>query len=107
MVAPLPTPVARPTIAVDRIASRVADDRSYSDTEAPWWQDPGRVPAPAPEEPSIREGVTPQAPPADLSWFERREPFLKALSARIEPVEDVAGRALAENLERADQARGR
>jgi uncharacterized protein YjbJ (UPF0337 family) len=73
----------------------VADDRSPSGTEAPWWQDPGRVPAPAPEEPETHERAAPP-PPAELTWFERREPFLKALSARIEPVEEVAGRAATE-----------
>jgi hypothetical protein len=65
----------------------MGEERPSSRTGAPWWQEPGPPAQPEPDSSGPAETTEPSPP--DLSWFERREPFLKALSARIEPVEHV------------------
>jgi hypothetical protein len=62
----------------------------------PWWEERGRVPEPIPDQAEDESPAPPAEAPPELSWFERREPFLKALSARIEPLEDVAVRIAAD-----------
>jgi hypothetical protein len=62
----------------------------------PWWEERGRVPEPIPDQAEAESLAPPAEAPPELSWVERREPFLKALSARIEPLEDVAVRIAAD-----------
>jgi uncharacterized phage infection (PIP) family protein YhgE len=65
----------------------MGEERPSSRTGAPWWQEPEPPAQPEPDSSGPAETTAPSPP--ELSWFERREPFLKALSARIEPVEQV------------------
>jgi hypothetical protein len=74
-------------------------DRDRPDTppsrSEPWWARPG--------EPSRDAGETPPEPmpgPTDFlaqyGWFERREPILQAVAARLEPLERLTERISAE-----------
>jgi hypothetical protein len=66
----------------------MADKRLPPSSRAPWWSESGRTSKPAGEP---VEGNPPSSSrPANLDWFDRREPFLNALAARLEPLEERA-----------------
>jgi DNA-binding ferritin-like protein len=73
----------------------MADKRLPSSSRAPWWSERGRTSKPA-DEPAQDAPASSSRPP-NLDWFDRREPFLNALAARLEPLEERA-RALDSDL---------
>ena len=56
----------------------------------PWWERPGDPGAAPPDDPR-----PPSADPP-VSWFERREPILQAVAARVDPLERSVGHVAAE-----------
>jgi hypothetical protein len=68
----------------------MAEKRPPSRAREPWWSEPGRSPTPSTD----RSDVPPETPGRSPTpeWFDRREPFLNALAARLIPLEERAGR---------------
>lgn len=72
------------------------DQRSDDDSDRrdrPWWAE-----APPPRPAEEREPELPQTPEGagSFDWFERREPILRALATRFEPLERVVERLVGE-----------
>jgi hypothetical protein len=68
----------------------MADKRPPSRAREPWWSEPGQSPKPPEEEPAVPSPTSGRAP--SLDWFDRREPFLNALAAKLEPLEEGTAR---------------
>jgi DNA anti-recombination protein RmuC len=68
----------------------MADKTPPSRAGAPWWSEPGRTPNPPEDQPDA--SAERSARSSSLDWIDRREPFLNALAARLEPLEERARR---------------
>jgi phage-related tail protein len=68
----------------------MAEKKPPSRARTPWWSEAG----PSPKPPSDQSDVPPETPGRSSSteWFDRREPFLNALAARLMPLEERAQR---------------
>ena len=68
----------------------MTDKRPPPRSGAPWWSEPGRTPKSSEE--SAQDPPATAGRPSNPDWFDRREPFLDALAARLEPLEEHARR---------------
>jgi DNA-directed RNA polymerase subunit K/omega len=65
----------------------------------PWWTSPGEPPGPPTnDEPALPEDAGQGGQSSRPEWFDRREPILGAVAARVEPVERLA-RRIAEEVQ--------
>jgi ABC-type transporter Mla subunit MlaD len=59
---------------------------------SPWWSEPAPAPEQPPDEQSPETTTSPPGGSRAPDVFERREPFLDALGARLSPLEDITRR---------------
>jgi hypothetical protein len=68
----------------------MAEKRPPSRAREPWWSEPGRSPTTSTDRSDVPPETSERSPAPE--WFDRREPFLNALAARLMPLEERARR---------------